>query len=97
MWIITKDFTDFTDENEGKTNNLYCTYTAVEIKSKGFDVSKPLTEHFLIYDDDGNLYYEGNSDDSESEAAFAPLDDYGMPNAGATEIRYNRNGVFESL
>jgi len=35
---------------------------------------------------DSELYYEGylvGGDD------FEPLDDFGMPDAGATEIRYN--------
>lgn len=46
---------------------------------------------FKIYDDDGELYYSGYFlGDSFDEDAFGPLDDYGAPNAGATEIRYLR-------
>lgn len=46
---------------------------------------------FKIYDDDGELYYSGYFlGDSFDEDAFGPLDDYGTPNAGATEIRYLR-------
>lgn len=44
-----------------------------------------LVRGFRLYDDDGNIYYEGLSDDF---ATFEPLDDYGTPNAGCTEIRY---------
>ena len=54
----------------------------------------PEVEWFRMYDDDGELYYTGvrtgESDDSGygSEHGFEPLDDYGTPNAGCTEIRY---------
>ena len=52
-----------------------------------------LTQLFRLYDDDGVLYYEGymrplseiTSDDADG---FEPLDDFGGPNAGATELRY---------
>lgn len=49
------------------------------------------TYHFKMYDDDGELYYAGRmiTDEGEStEAVFSPLDNFGGPNAGATEIRY---------
>jgi hypothetical protein len=47
-----------------------------------------LTHPFRLYDDEGNLYYEGRSSDADSEDAFNPLDDFGTPNAGCTEIGY---------
>lgn len=44
---------------------------------------------FRMYDDDGELYYSGRfMGDPTEEAAFAPLEDYGTPAAGCTEIRY---------
>lgn len=47
---------------------------------------------FRMYDDDGELYYEGrlvtSSDEQDPEVEFRPLSDFGMPNAGATEIHY---------
>lgn len=52
---------------------------------------------FKMYDDDGELYYSGelyfDSDpcDMTAEAVFGPLDDFGTPNAGATEIRYSQH------
>ena len=59
---------------------------------------------FAMYDDDGILYYRGKfwADDgsgSDSEYAFAPLDDYGAPNAGAVTIRYRNTetGKWETL
>jgi hypothetical protein len=44
-----------------------------------------LTHKFRMKDDDGELYYEGRSDDDSS---FDPLDHFGGPNAGATTIEY---------
>jgi len=53
---------------------------------------------FKMYDDDGELYYSGRFlGDDEAEEAFGPLDDFGMPNAGATTIKYLRNGIWEIL
>lgn len=45
---------------------------------------------FRMYDDDGELYYSGRiiTDEPGTELDFAPLDDFGKPNAGCTEIRY---------
>jgi hypothetical protein len=44
---------------------------------------------FKMYDDDGVLYYKGLFiGDPDSEEGFAPLDDFGMPNAGCTRIDY---------
>jgi hypothetical protein len=41
---------------------------------------------FRLFDDDGNLYYEGRVfGDYEG---FEPLDDFGTPNAGCTRIEY---------
>jgi hypothetical protein len=63
----------------------------------------PLVEWFRMYDDDRELYYTGvrtgQGDDHGSEEGFEPLDDYGTPNAGATEIRYYKpeTGEWETL
>lgn len=54
---------------------------------------------FRMLDDDGIVYYEGFFlGDDKSEDAFGPLDDYGAPNAGCTEIQYlNNKGEWETL
>lgn len=47
---------------------------------------------FAMYDDDGTLYYRGRiwtQVEPGTETDFAPLYDFGTPNAGCTEIRYN--------
>ena len=51
---------------------------------------------FKMYDDDGVLYYTGMLwGDFEG---FEPLDDFGTPNAGCTEIKLmDADGVFHTL
>jgi hypothetical protein len=70
--------------------------TPVSVQSRGFsdDESDEWTE-FRMYDDDGELYYSGRM--NQYVDGFEPLDDYGMPNAGATELRYLENGTWVSL
>lgn len=57
------------------------------------DIEMP--HKFRMLDDDGNIYYYGFcSEDGD----FSPLDDFGMPNAGATEIQYKSpTGDYETL
>lgn len=55
-------------------------------------------QEFRMYDDDGELYYEGRYLGDDSEDMFGPLDDFGMPNAGAVRIDYkNAAGAWEVL
>lgn len=92
MWVITKDYTS--------ARKYRSTFIASSKKTESIpliEVGMKMPYKFRLYDDDGNLYYEGYSDDNSSEKAFAPLDDYGMPNDGCTEIRYLENGKFETL
>ena len=51
---------------------------------------------FRMFDDDGNLYYTGRIWGDYD--GFEPLDDFGMPNAGAVGIQYrNDEGKWEYL
>lgn len=51
---------------------------------------------FRMYDDDGELYYAGKIRGDFD--GFEPLDDFGMPNAGCTEIRLrDPDGIFRTL
>jgi hypothetical protein len=52
-----------------------------------------LTCKFKMFDDDGVLYYSGRS----REPGFEPLDDFGMPNAGATSIHYLIDGKWVQI
>lgn len=45
---------------------------------------------FRLYDDDGELYYEGIM--NEHCEGLDPLDDFGAPNAGCTELRVWKTG-----
>lgn len=85
MWVVTNDLF------EGKK---------VNVMSSDFDSEVWATRphfKFRMLDDDGEVYYEGESDDSDSEEAFAPLDDYGMPNVGCTSIQFWEKGKWETL
>ncbi|HLM59883.1 MAG TPA: hypothetical protein VK308_03665 [Pyrinomonadaceae bacterium] len=79
-WKITKD--RFAAEIEGRS--------AVGVGSVGIDQidEKTLTEKFRLLDDDGVIYFDGVSDDSTSQNAFDPLDDFGQLDSGCTEIQY---------
>lgn len=51
---------------------------------------------FKLFDDDGELYYEGLI--VGDYTGLEPLDDFGLPNAGCTEIAYkNKSNVFEII
>lgn len=77
----------------------------VNIRSRNFNqeqwgkLPKEEKTFFKLYDDDGNLYYDGfTSDINESEEkAFAPLD-WAMAYAGCTTMKYkDRNGQWQFL
>lgn len=54
----------------------------------------PDAKRFRLFDDDGTLYYEGFlvGDDE-----FAPLDDFGEPNAGCTGEQVLEDGEWKWL
>ena len=60
----------------------------------------PHHHQFRMYDDDGILYYTGTlywSGDAEPDETYlyAPLADYGAPNAGAVVIKYTDRPQWE--
>lgn len=80
-WIITKDHMD-------PDAVLACGPHGAD-KSKIAELKSGFGHAFRMRDDDGELYYCGRLfGDKNSEEGFAPLDDYGMPNAGCTSIEY---------
>ena len=85
MWTITNDLVD----DGKKVGTASCNYD----KAK----AALLQHRFRLLDDDGEIYYEGLSDDCESERAFAPLDDFGQGYAGCTEIHYFTGGAWRQL
>lgn len=54
---------------------------------------------FRMLDDDGEVYYVGYlvAEDWGGEDHFGPLDDFGMPNAGCTEIQFLCDDGWKSL
>lgn len=76
-WEITKDFTGGNDAGVQGPYNL----------DSDLDTNKT---PFRMYDDDGELYYEGNLYGDFN--CLEPLDDFGTPNAGATEIKVYEKG-----
>ena len=93
-WVITIDHLyeeavkegDFEYKNEAGVSGPFGATDA--------QIAKALSKNgraFRIYDDDGIWYYSGKlyeEPGTEGENDFGPLDDWGTPNAGATEIRY---------
>ena len=61
--------------------------------------SHPEGRRFRIKDGDGEVYYQGVmviTPEDGDDAEFRPLDDFGKPNAGATDIEYQRaDGTWE--
>ena len=85
-WIITSDHLD---------------KKAVRVTSTDYleKNDAELTLRFRLYDDDGILHYSGrmHPNDDDQMSAFAPLDDYGMPNSGCTEIHIFENDQWVTL
>ena len=90
-WVITTDF--FANSNaEPGTNANAAGITGPSDNRLTADqiVNHPEAKMFRIYDDDYELYYEGFLIGDE----FAPLDDFGEPNAGCTAIQVFENNVW---
>lgn len=103
-WIITKDH--ITDGAEKAPSNLNAVGLVGSSEIDPEDVVRLTAgegEPFRMFDDDGNLYYEGRflegKDTEDLEAAeFQPLDNFGTPNAGCTYIEYkDASGVWKML
>jgi len=84
QWTITKDHLAEPDAPAGTNLNAVgvvgpsaAKLTAAQI------IGHPRAVRFRLFDDDGELYYEGSL---VGDDLFAPLDDFGTPNAGCTSI-----------
>jgi hypothetical protein len=83
-WVITKDHIDAG------------TYKATPKPSDWVKFIKENGTPFRLYDDDGELYYEGHFVMTDDHTGFEPLD-WAMGNAGCTEIRYRERGKWVTL
>jgi hypothetical protein len=88
-WIITKDIIE-----DGKCNGtMGPSNIAPEISDR---LKKGEGTKFRLFDDDGELYAEGLQIEGDSDG-FGPLDDFGMPNWGCTDLKQFINGKWETL
>ncbi len=77
-WIITRNHLDNKDIQI--TGPRDCPFTAEELIKEGI--------RFRLLDDDKEVYYSGRMiTDGSEEGAFAPLYNYGLPNAGCVTIQ----------
>lgn len=95
-WIITEDHTE---EGNGDAGTIGPRDIDTRIE---LELHRGHGRAFRMYDDDGELYYSGRiighgTYPDLGEEAFRPLDDFGTPNAGATEIRYWVDGSLVTL
>ena len=89
-WLITVDkLADEYSNESGMIGPMTATMGIDEI------TSHPDRQHFRMYDDDGVHYYSSYLVGGDG---FEPLDDFGTPNAGCTEIHYrNQDGTYSTL
>ena len=88
LWEITKDHV-----GDGELDGARPTWGEPPLT---LDYSDLMVHKFKLFDDDGELYYEGVATNQSSESAFEPLD-WAMANDGCTDIKYFNNGRWESL
>lgn len=84
MWKITADL-------ESGQEMKVCSHDFDEAR-----VSR-LIHRFRLLDGDRIPYFEGVSDDANSQRAFDPLDDFGEGYAGCAFIEYLENGKWSPL
>ena len=93
LWIITKDHiedgaavgTGSPYWRSDKHPEIFNATTKQEIEKLAKKYK--LNVRFKMYDDDGEVYYEGRMQIED----FHPMDDFGMPNSGCTELWYSKN------
>jgi hypothetical protein len=101
-WIVTKDLiADPTVRQPSNVNAVGMVGPRTAKMTADEILNHPQGQKFRMKDDDGEVYYEGimviTADDGD-EAEFRPLDDFGRPNAGATDIEYLRpDGSWELI
>lgn len=97
-WIITKDHL---------ANNFDDLKSTVGIMGPA-DLNKNIEGllkkkwglEFKLFDDDGELYYEGrflSEHGLKDDAIMSPLDDFGGPDSGCTYIQYFIDGKWETI
>jgi hypothetical protein len=95
-WVITRDHLaelgDYSvPKRVGVSGPRDATDAQLALAAKG--------RAWRVLDDDGEIYYSGRIWAAEpgSDDDFGPLDDFGAPDAGATEIQYRSGNRWETL
>lgn len=83
-WMITHDYTEFDKSDVGTIGSSGTKFSKSSQILKG--------KAFKMKDGDGNIVYRGRMIGNYNFDGFEPLDDFGTPNAGCTEIWYYENG-----
>ncbi len=100
MYIITKDYicNGEGDGDYGPDDITDDDTKLLKLVAEGKAPAGTESEYFHMYDDDGERYYSGYYVVSDGSDELEPLECYGMPNAGCTEIRMrNKEGEFETV
>jgi len=101
MWIITKDLIN-EGSDEGRTGPRHASkkqQTWMRTFMGHGDMLPDNAERFKLYDCDGKQYYQGilftlpMAKSYFDDVEFSPLDDFGMPNAGCTGIKYRNRAT----
>ena len=93
-WTITQDHLTTPDDD---WPSAYGTWGPSDTVATSLD-EVPIP--FRLYDDDGELYYEGLMNEAAMDAfgdGRDPLYGFGMPNAGCTRLDYEENGSWKVL
>jgi len=98
-WIIDKDHIGNAEEFGGNEAGVVGPSDIARNIQATLRKPEKFGKPFRMLDDDDNLYYEGRIIGGEDfEASFEPLDDFGTPNAGCTDIQYkSKNGEWETI
>ena len=101
-WVITQDLDNPYDEDPQHSGLPSRVGVAGPSTATDEDILRALNTgaSFRLLDDDRNPYYIGrcwSTDGPDSQDMFAPLDDYGRADVGATTIQYRQHGRWRSL
>jgi hypothetical protein len=85
FWVITVDNQAERFEPQGTNQNAVGQSSPVG-PNTGNIILEYQPQPFRLVDDDGRIAYEGIYWGPDDETLFAPLEDFGAPNVGCTEI-----------
>jgi len=101
-WVITEDLDNPFDEDRDGFDIPSRVGLSGPCAASEDQILRALNtgKYFRLLDDDGHPYYIGRcwwTEPAGEREMFAPLDDWGRADVGATDIQYRVNGRWESL